>query len=115
MLMFVIEDQPHRAGTHLRRKLVACLLAHGSTFSRVGASGKPGAVQTAPPSVNLLQDLDTAPSPDVLPIHIYRLTRPRGIRRSCEESAMGTYGYARVRPSSKQTVPCICIGDYQRP
>src|SRR5437868_5393786 len=44
MLMFVIEDQPHRAGTHLRRKLVACLLAHGSTFSRVGASGKPGAV-----------------------------------------------------------------------
>src|SRR5438132_140987 len=48
MLMFVIEDQPHRAGTNLRRKLVACLLAHGSTFSRVGASGKPGAVHTIP-------------------------------------------------------------------
>src|SRR5438094_4449223 len=45
MLMFVIQHQPHRAGTDLRRELVACLLAHGSTFSRVGASGKPGAVQ----------------------------------------------------------------------
>src|SRR5947199_9812007 len=45
MLMFVIQHQPHRAGTDLRRVLVACLLAHGSTFSRVGASGKPGAVQ----------------------------------------------------------------------
>src|SRR5436853_3674643 len=44
MLMFVLQHQPHRAGTDLRRELVACLLAHGSTFSRVGASGKPGAV-----------------------------------------------------------------------
>src|SRR3954447_3999689 len=44
MLMFVIQ---HRAGTDLGRELVACLLAHGSTFSRVGASGKPGAVQSA--------------------------------------------------------------------
>src|SRR4051812_47801445 len=44
MLMFVIQHQPHRAGTDLGRELVACLLAHGSTFSRVGASGKPGAV-----------------------------------------------------------------------
>src|SRR4051794_31570975 len=44
MLMFVFQHQPHRAGTDLRRELVACLLAHGSTFSRVGASGKPGAV-----------------------------------------------------------------------
>jgi hypothetical protein len=43
----VIQHQPHRAGTDLRRELVACLLAHGSTFSRVGASGKPGAVQGA--------------------------------------------------------------------
>src|SRR5439155_3380902 len=46
MLMFVIQHQPHRAGTDLRRELVACLLAHGSTFSRVGASGKPGAVHS---------------------------------------------------------------------
>jgi hypothetical protein len=45
MLMFVLYDQPHRARPDLRRKLVARLLAHGSTFSRVGASGKPGAVQ----------------------------------------------------------------------
>ena len=42
-----IQHQPHRAGTDLRRELVACLLAHGPTFSRVGASGKPGAVQWA--------------------------------------------------------------------
>src|SRR3954453_9013695 len=47
MLMFVIQHQPHRAGTDLGRELVACLLAHGSTFSRVGASGKPGAVHGA--------------------------------------------------------------------
>src|SRR4029079_19565291 len=45
MIMFVIQYQSHRAETDLRRELVACLLAHGSTFSRVGASGKPGAVQ----------------------------------------------------------------------
>src|SRR4051812_38701560 len=44
MLMFVVQDQPHSARTDLRRKLVACLLAHGSTFSRVGASDQPGAV-----------------------------------------------------------------------
>jgi hypothetical protein len=42
-VLSVIQHQPHRAGTDLRRELVACL-AHGSTFSRVGASGKPGAV-----------------------------------------------------------------------
>jgi hypothetical protein len=28
----LIQHQPHRAGTDLRRELVACLLAHGSTF-----------------------------------------------------------------------------------
>ena len=47
MLMFVVQHQPHRTGTDLRRKLVACLIAHGSTLSRVGASGKPGAVHGA--------------------------------------------------------------------
>jgi hypothetical protein len=41
----VIQHQPHRAETNLRRKSVACLIAHGSILSRVGASGKPGAVQ----------------------------------------------------------------------
>jgi hypothetical protein len=43
----VIKDQPHRAGPHLRRELVRCLAHDGSTFSGVGASGKPGAVQDA--------------------------------------------------------------------
>ena len=41
---FVIQHHPHRAGADLRRKLVRRLACHGSTFSRVGASGKPGAV-----------------------------------------------------------------------
>src|SRR4029077_2249187 len=45
MFMLVIENHPHRASAHLRRELVRCLACHGSTFSRVGASGKPGAVQ----------------------------------------------------------------------
>jgi hypothetical protein len=43
--MFVIEDQTHRAAADLRRELVACIAHSGSTFSGVGASGKPGAVQ----------------------------------------------------------------------
>ena len=46
MLMFVIEDQPDRAATDLRQALVRRLVHHGSTFSRVGASGDPGAVQS---------------------------------------------------------------------
>jgi putative (di)nucleoside polyphosphate hydrolase len=41
----MIQNHPHRAGSHLRRELVRCLACHGSTLSRVGASGKPGAVQ----------------------------------------------------------------------
>src|SRR3984885_6549731 len=48
MFMLVIQNHPHRAGSHLRRELVRCLACHGSTFSRVGASGKPGAVQLQP-------------------------------------------------------------------
>src|SRR4029077_10391515 len=44
MFMLVIENHPHRASAHLRRELVRCLACHGSTFSRVGASGKPGPV-----------------------------------------------------------------------
>ena len=48
MLMFVIENQPHRAAPDLRRKLVRRIAHGGSTFSRVGASGKPGAVHDAP-------------------------------------------------------------------
>ncbi|MGN6095643.1 MAG: hypothetical protein ACTHP8_05340, partial [Bosea sp. (in: a-proteobacteria)] len=45
MRALVIQHHPHRAGPHLRRKLVCRLARHGSTFSGVGASDKPGAVQ----------------------------------------------------------------------
>jgi very-short-patch-repair endonuclease len=43
----VINHQPHRTRTDLRRKLDRCLACHRSTFSRVGASDKPGAVHFA--------------------------------------------------------------------
>jgi hypothetical protein len=43
----VIENHPHRAGADLGRKPVRRPACHGSTFSGVGASGKPGAVQTS--------------------------------------------------------------------
>src|ERR1700689_418514 len=42
MFMLVIQNHPYRASSHLRRELVRCLACHGSTLSRVGASGKPG-------------------------------------------------------------------------
>lgn len=45
MLAFIVEDQPHRSVTHFGGKLVRRLAHDGSTFSGVGASGKPGAVQ----------------------------------------------------------------------
>ena len=38
----------HSLGTHLRRELVRRLARHGSTFSGVGASDKPGACVDAP-------------------------------------------------------------------
>jgi transposase len=41
----VIQHHPHRAFPHLGRILVRRLAHKGSTFSGVGASGKPGAVQ----------------------------------------------------------------------
>jgi hypothetical protein len=47
MIPLVVENHPHRSLADSRRKLV-CRLAHtGSTFSGVGASGKPDAVQLA--------------------------------------------------------------------
>jgi hypothetical protein len=61
----VIQHQPHRAGTDLRRELVACLLAHGSTFSRVGASGKPGAVQVKPGHSAMSAQCPLCPKADV--------------------------------------------------
>src|ERR1700684_1092666 len=45
MLAFVIQNHSHRAGAHLGRELVSRLAYHGSTFSGVGASDQPGAVQ----------------------------------------------------------------------
>jgi len=42
----LIVNHPHRSLSDFRRKLVRCLARHGSTFSGVGASDKPGAVQT---------------------------------------------------------------------
>src|SRR6202035_5334391 len=44
MILLVLENQPNRARAHFRRKSVRCLACHRSTFSRLGASGKPGAV-----------------------------------------------------------------------
>jgi hypothetical protein len=41
----VIQHQPHRSVTDLRRKPVRCLARHRSTFSGGGASDKPAAVQ----------------------------------------------------------------------
>src|ERR1700686_1131779 len=45
MLAFVIQNHSHRAGADLGRELVGRLAYHGSTFSGVGASDQPGAVQ----------------------------------------------------------------------
>jgi hypothetical protein len=42
----VIQNHSHRAGADLGRELVGRLACHGSTFSGVGASDQPGAVQT---------------------------------------------------------------------
>jgi hypothetical protein len=42
----VVEHHPDGALTHLRRELRGFgMVRHGSSLSRVGASGKPGAVQ----------------------------------------------------------------------
>jgi hypothetical protein len=48
MLTLVVEDQPHRAFTHFGGKLVRCLAHDAQSYPGVGASGKPGAVQSAP-------------------------------------------------------------------
>ena len=46
--MFIVEHQPHGSLAHFRGKLVRRLAHDGSTFSGVGASGKPGAVHKDP-------------------------------------------------------------------
>ncbi len=45
MIPLVVENHSYRAFPNFRRKLVRRLAHTGSTFSGVGASGKPGAVQ----------------------------------------------------------------------
>lgn len=42
--MLVIQHQPHGPLAHFRGELVRRFAHDGSTFSGVGASGKPGAV-----------------------------------------------------------------------
>jgi PEP-CTERM motif len=46
----VIQNHSHRAGADLGRELVGRLACHGSTFSGVGASDQPGAVQSDNPA-----------------------------------------------------------------
>jgi hypothetical protein len=46
MLALVIQNHPHRTIANLRRKIVRRLACHRSTFSRVGASDKPGGGST---------------------------------------------------------------------
>ena len=43
----VVPHRPNRALADVKWKFVGCLAYHCSTFSRVGASGKPEAVQRA--------------------------------------------------------------------
>ena len=45
MITFVIQYHPYRPGTNLGCKLVRRLAHISSTYSEVGASAKPGAVQ----------------------------------------------------------------------
>lgn len=46
MVTFVIQHHAHRTGVDLRCKFVRRFAHIGSTFSEVGASGKPGAVHS---------------------------------------------------------------------
>src|SRR6476661_8645631 len=48
VLALVVQHHPDRTLADLRR-IWGCALCHGSSLSRVGASGKPGAVQPARP------------------------------------------------------------------
>ena len=47
MICLMIQHHPYRTLAHLGCKLVRCLARHGSTFSGVEASDKPGAVQNS--------------------------------------------------------------------
>ena len=45
MLSLIVQNYPHRAFTHFGGKLVRCLAHDAPSYSEVGASAKPGAVQ----------------------------------------------------------------------
>lgn len=47
MVPLVIQHHPYRSLADIGGKLVRCLADTGSTFSEIGASGKPGAVHSA--------------------------------------------------------------------
>ena len=59
MLALVIKDHPHRTLAHFRGKLVRCLAHDAPSYSRVGASGKPGAVQFSTMGIAALQLIRT--------------------------------------------------------
>ena len=62
VLAAVLQHHPHGAFAHLGGKLRGCpVIRHGSILSRVGASDKPGAVQT--PEEHALRSLDSVLSP----------------------------------------------------
>src|SRR5690606_39127431 len=46
IILLVIQHHPDRTFANLRCKFVRCLVHKGSFYSRVGASGNPGAVQS---------------------------------------------------------------------
>lgn len=46
VIPFLFQHHPHRTFSHLGCILVRCLAHRGSTFLGVGATGKPGAVQS---------------------------------------------------------------------
>src|ERR1035437_6748284 len=57
MLALVVQNHPHRSGPDFGREFVCRLACHGSTFSRVGASGNPGAVQFSSALARQLREL----------------------------------------------------------
>jgi hypothetical protein len=56
MFALMIQNHPHRTGPDFRRGIVRRLACHGSAFSRVGASGNPGAVHDMQTTVSRESD-----------------------------------------------------------
>src|SRR5690349_12844491 len=70
MLPLMIQHHPNRARTHLRGKFVRSLRLHGSTFSRVGASGNPGAVHSRDAGIFIPRTIYTAVGIGLFPLAI---------------------------------------------